>query len=461
MIANRTKLMTEGPVWKKMVSFALPVFIGQLFQQLYNTADSLIVGNFLDSNSLAAVTSSGNLIFLINSFVMGLSMGAGIVLANYIGAQDKDKTEKAVHTFVALSIAAGIFLTVVGITAAPLLLRLMDTPEEVLPYSITYFRWVFAGSLGLSLYNTFRGILEASGDSTRPLYFLILSSVLNILLDLLLIGVFHFGVASAAIATAISQLTSALLCMRLLLRTTEAYRLRIRKIGFNMPLLTQIIRYGIPSGVQNSVIGFANVIVQSFINRFGAMAMAGHGAYSKIEGFAFLPITSFTMAMTTFIAQNIGARQFNRVKKGSAFGTVCAVVLAELTGILVYLLAPVLIGAFDSTPEAVAFGTARAQTCSIFFGLLAYSHSMSAVLRGEGRPTVPMMIMLACWCVIRVTILAVWGNINHTIITVNWVYPITWSCSTVAFTLYYILANPLKKIVKKSGIQQPGAKLSK
>ena len=430
-------LMTEGSVWKKIVFFAIPVFIGNLFQQLYNTADSLIVGNFLGSNALAAVSSAGNLIFLLIGFFSGLALGAGVVIARYIGAKDHVNVEIAVHTTVALGLVASVIMTAVGVGLAPAILRLMDTPAEVLPASVTYFRIYFMGAAGFVMYNTFVGILQAAGDSKHPLYYLIISSVINIVLDLLLIAGFHMGVGAAAFATAVSQLVSALLCMIRLMKSKEDYRLVLRRIRFHGPTLGRIIRFGLPSGFQNSIIGFANVVVQSYINYFGEMAMAGAGAYSKIEGFAFLPITSFTMALTTFVGQNLGAGDYERTRKGARFGTICSLILAELIGVAIYITAPQLIAAFDRTPQVIAYGTDRARACALFYCLLAFSHAMASILRGAGKAMVPMLIMLAFWCIVRVSILAISGMLFRTIATVNWVYPITWSLSSVAFLIYY------------------------
>lgn len=439
-VSSKT-LMTEGAIWKKITFFALPIFIGDLFQQMYNTADSLIVGNFLGSKALAAVSSSGNLIFLMIGFFHGISVGAGVVIARYFGARDRNKVERAVHTTVAFGLAAGVLLTVVGVFLAPKILVWMGTPKNVLPSSVTYFRIYFMGSVGFVMYNVFVGILQAVGDSRHPLYYLIVSSIINVVLDFVFIAGFHMGVGSAALATVISQFASALLCMMQLVRSKEEYKVVLRKIRFDREMLKQIIHIGLPSGLQNSIIALANVVVQSNINAFGEMAMAGCGASAKIEGFGFLPITSFTMALTTFVGQNLGAKQYERTRKGTRFGILATVVLAELIGVLVYAYAPVLTAAFDSTPEVVMYGTARARTASLFYCLLAYSHALSAVLRGAGKSIVPMIVMLVFWCVIRVSILTVGGYFIGTIDVVYWVYPITWALSSIVFFIYYKKAN--------------------
>lgn len=433
--------MTEGPIWKRVTYFALPLMLGNLFQQLYNTVDSLIVGNFLGSSALAAVSSSGSLIFMLIGFLSGISSGAGVIIARFFGAKDKDNLELAVHTTVAFGLAAGVIMTAVGVLFSPQILIWMDTPANVLPASVTYLRIYFSGSLGFVLYNIFVGILQAVGDSKHPLYYLIISSVINLVLDVVLIAFFHTGVGGAAFATVVSQLFSAALCLIRLLRTKDCYRLQLKKLGFDRKILGQIIRVGLPSGIQNSIIAFANVVVQSNVNAFGEMAMAGYGAYSKVEGFGFLPITSFTMALTTFVGQNLGAEQYDRTKKGVRFGITVTVILAEAIGVIVFLLAPQMIAAFDATPEVVQFGVEKARTAALFYCLLAYSHSIAAVLRGAGKAVVPMVIMMVFWCVVRVTFLSITIPLTHSIQMVYWVYPLTWALSGIAFFWYYKKAD--------------------
>ena len=271
-------LMITGDIRKKILLFALPIFLGNLFQQLYNAADSIIVGNFISSSALAAVSSAGNLIFLVIGFFNGISVGAGVVIAHYIGARDAKSTEEAVHTTVALGIVSSIILTAVGTLLAPVMLRLMNTPPEVLPQSITYFRIYFAGSFGFVMYNTFVGILQASGDSRHPLIYLAIASAVNVVLDLLLIAGLHMGVGAAAFATAVSQLLSAFLAMTKLLRTDADYRLVLTKIRFRKHLLKKVLQYGLPTGLSNSVMALSNVVIQSYINAYGAKAVAGIGA---------------------------------------------------------------------------------------------------------------------------------------------------------------------------------------
>ena len=449
---NRTAsstLMTEGSIWKKIVTFAFPLFLGNLFQQLYNTADSLIVGNFLGSDALAAVSSSGSLIFLMVGFFNGIAMGAGVVVARYYGARQIDRLQRAIHTDVAFGIVAGILLTIIGLILAPQMLVWMGTPADVLPNSLLYFRIYFMGSLAFVLYNVFVGILQSIGDSRHPLNYLILSSIVNIVLDLLFVGVLKLGVGSAALATIISQFISALLCLRRLLRSPEEYRLVPSRIRFDPIMLKQIISNGLPAGLQNSIIALANVVVQSNINSFGKMAVAGCGAYSKVEGFGFLPITCFSLALTTFISQNLGAKQYNRAKRGARFGILCSITLAEIVGICVYFLSPYLIAAFNSDPEVVAYGTLQAHTITLFYFLLAFSHCIAGIMRGAGKATIPMFVMLCCWCIIRVTYITIAVRIFPVINTIFWAYPLTWTLSSILFFLYYRKADWIHGFEKK------------
>ena len=433
--------LTEGSIWKKMVLFALPVLLGNLFQQFYNAFDSWCVGNYIGEDALAAVSSSGSLIFMMVGFFNGVSMGAGTIIARYFGARDQENMRKAIHTDIAFGLTAGVLLTVAGVIFTPTILRWMGTPEEVLPQSISYFRYYFCGAVFTVMYNIFVGILHAVGDSKHPLYYLIFSTGVNVVLDLLFVAVFRLGVGAAAMATTISQGVSALLCCVHLMRVREPYRMRWREVGFHLPSLKRIVQFGLPSGVQNSVISIANVVVQANINGFGKSAMAGCGAYSKIEGFAFLPITCFTMALSTFVGQNLGARKFDRVNKGVSFGISCAVILAELIGVASYVFAPQLIGLFSDSPDAIAFGARHMRTICLFYFLLAFSHCIAAILRGAGKATVPMVVMLLCWCLIRVSYITVAVRYVNELTTVSWAYPLTWTCSSIVFLIYFLKAD--------------------
>ena len=433
--------LTEGPIRRSLILFALPIFLSNLFQQLYNSADSIIVGGFLGKQALAAVSSSGNLIFMLVGFFNGTAVGAGVVIARYFGAKKYEEMRRAIHTDLAFALAAGAVLTAAGVLMTPTLLRWMNTPDNVFAQSVSYFRVYFYGAMAVVLYNISVGILQAVGDSRHPLYYLIFSACLNVVLDLLFIGVFKWGVGSAAAATGISQGVSALLCIIQLLRTKEVYRVSVKKIRFHKDMLGQILRYGLPSGVQNSVIAIANVVVQSNINTFGDDAMAGCGSYSRVEGFAFLPITCFSLSLTTFIGQNLGAKKFDRAKAGAKFGILCSVIMAEVIGGLIWILAPYCIDLFTDSPEVIALGTRQARTESLFYFLLAFSHCIAGICRGAGKASVPMFIMLACWCLIRILYITVAMHFIHSIGVVFWAYPLTWGLSSIAFLFYYLYSD--------------------
>lgn len=433
----RSYSLTEGSIWKSILLFAMPILLGNLFQQFYNTFDSWVVGRFLGETALAAVSSSSHLIFLLVGFFNGMSMGAGVVIARFFGARNQEALGKAIHTTVALGLSAGLLLTVLGVGFTPAILRWMDTPADVLPESISYFRWYFCGAIFVVMYNISQGILHAMGDSRHPLYYLMFSTATNVVLDLLFVGYFRLGVGAAAIATTISQGISAVLCCMHLLHLKEDYRLVPARIRFDLPSLKEIVRIGLPSGIQNSMISIANVVVQASINGFGSAAVAGCGTYSKLEGFAFLPVICFSQSLATFVGQNLGAQQYGRVKKGLRFSLVCCLVMAELIGITAYLLAPQLIRIFNSTPEVVEFGTRHMRTICLFYFLMSFSHCMAGMFRGAGRASVPMMTMLVCWCVIRITYITLALPFRNELTTVSWAYPITWTLSSIVFILCY------------------------
>lgn len=317
----------------------------------------------------------------------------------------------------------------------------MGTPAEVLPESILYFRVYFAGALGLVMYNMLMGIFNAVGDSRHPLYYLILSSCLNVVLDILFVPVLGYGVGAAALATIISQFVSAVISAVNLARGPEEYRLDFRKLAIDKGMIGQVLQNGVPAGIQHSIISLGNVVVQSNINAFGGMAMAGCGSYSKIEGFGFLPITCFVSSLTTFVSQNLGAGNYERAKKGAAFGIGVAVVIAEIIGILVNLGSPWLISLFTDEPEAIRYGVIYARTVSVFFCLLAFSHCAAGVLRGAGKPVLPTVIMVSDWCAFRVLYVTVATSVWPDIRAVLTAYPVTWSISTVIFLVYLLRSD--------------------
>jgi len=433
--------LTDGPIGQGLWLFTLPLIFGNLFQQLYNAADTVIVGRFVNDNALAAVGSSGPIINLLISLFMGVGIGAGVVIARYYGAGDMDAADKTIHTTVVAGIVAGAFMSVVGVLFTPTLLRWMDTPAAVMSQSLVYFRIYFAGSLFSILYNFGSSVFRALGDSRRPLYYLIISSVVNIILDLLFVAVLRWGVAGAAWATVLSNGLSVLLVFYKLSTGDGPLRLRLSMLRCTKRYLIQIIQIGLPSGFQNAVGSLSNVVIQSGINSFGEIAMAGTAAYRKIDGFAQIPTASFSMALSTFVSQNLGAGRPDRAKKGANVGLVSTMAMAELVGVIVFIFAWPITALFSSSDQVIQYGVDMARTIVPFYFLLAYSHGMAGVLRGAGLAKVPMFVMMFCWCVFRVIWIQVMSAFIHDISIVYVTYPITWSISGVIFTIYYFKSN--------------------
>ena len=441
--------LLEGDIKTGLLRFALPLFLGQVFQQLYNMVDALVVGNLCGENALAAVTSTGSLIFLIVGFFGGVYGGVGVVIARCFGAGDEYQVKRAVGTAVAGTLLSGAFLTLLGYFGSPVLLRWMDTPAEVMGDAVDYLGIYFLGILFVVLYNSATGIFQAIGDSKRPLYYLIVSSVVNVVLDILFVGPLGMGVKGAALATVIAQGLSAALAFFRLSRAEGAWRVTLKGLCLDKELLKEMLRIGLPSGVQNSVIAFANVMVQSSVNVFGSAAMAGNGAFVKLEGFAFIPVNAFGAACTTFVSQNIGARQFDRVKQGAKFSVMFSCGCAAVIGIVFFIFAEPLISLFGKSPDAVAAGVLRAHLCTPFYLFLACSHGIAAVCRGAGYSKVPMYIMLGAWCVLRVTYITIVTNLFHNISLVFAAYPMTWAVSTACFLWYYNKSHWLERVEAK------------
>lgn len=444
--------LLEGDIKTGLLRFALPLFLGQVFQQMYNMVDALVVGNLCGENALAAVTSTGSLIFLIVGFFGGVYGGVGVVIARCFGAGDDYQVKRAVGTAVLGTLISGAFLTLVGYFGSPIMLRLMDTPPEVMEDAVAYLGIYFLGIVFVVLYNSAVGIFQAIGDSKRPLYYLIVSSITNVVLDILFVGPMNMGVKGAALATVVAQALSAGLAFLRLARTDGPWRVSFKGLCLDKDLLKEMLRIGLPSGVQNSVIAFANVMVQSSVNVFGSAAMAGNGAFVKLEGFAFIPVNAFGSACTTFISQNIGARKFERVKQGAKFSVIFSCACAAVIGVVFFIFAPQFIGLFGKSADAIASGVLRARICTPFYLLLACSHGIAAVCRGAGYSKVPMYIMLGAWCVLRVTYITIVTNLFHNISLVYAAYPMTWAVSTTCFLLYYNKSHWLERVQAKYGV---------
>lgn len=429
--------LTEGPIGKGIVRFAVPLLAGNLFQQLYNTVDSLIVGNYLGHQSLAAVSATSNLIYLMVGFMNGLAIGAGVVIARQFGAKKYKEMQVTIHTLVAFGLIAGLVLSLVGVVFSRNILAAMNTPENVLDDAANYFRIYFAGIISLVMYNIFASILQAVGNSRDPLFYLMVSSGTNVFLDILFIRFVGWDVWAAAFATILSQSLSAILCFTQLLRSKEQYGIRIKSVRLDTKAMKEIIRFGLPSGLQNSVIGISNVLIQSQINIFGDVAVAGCGAYHKIEGFGLMPMTTLALALTTYVSQNMGAGKSDRVKKGARFTLLFSMTLAEVIGVILFAAAPVLVAAFNGNWQVIEIGTEYARIVSLFFFLPACTHGIAAIFRGKGKPFLSMSVILICWCVIRVIFLMTTLHFLPKIQVIFWTYPLTWLLSTVVFVVLY------------------------
>ena len=429
--------MTTGSISGRIVGFAAPLFLGYVCQQLYSTVDAVVVGNFVGQEALAAVGSSNAPINLLIGFFMGLAVGAGVVISRRFGEKDEQGVSRAVHTTVLFGLIISVLLTAAGVALTPALLRLMGTPEDVLPNSILYFRIYFYGILTVVMYNIGSSIFRAMGDSVRPLLYLIVSSILNVALDLLFVCTFNMGIAGAAWATVISQGVSMVMTFARLMRVSEAHRLDLKKLRIHRAELREIVGIGLPNGVQASIVSLSNVVVQSNINSFGAAAMAGCGACGRIDGFAGIPVTCFMMAAMTFVSQNLGAKQYGRAKKGARFSLIAAVATSELIGAVLFIFAPQLISLFNADPEVVAYGAQYTRDISLVYCLLAVSHVVSGILRGAGISKVPMYVTVACWCGLRMLWISLTVPMFRNIRFVYFGYPLTWACSAIILLIIY------------------------
>lgn len=440
-MGTHANLMTTGSIKKNLISFAIPIFLGNLLQQLYHTTDSLVVGNFVGKEALAAISSISSLTMLLIGLFQGIFVGAGVVISRSFGEGKEESVQRAVHTTVTLALISSLILTVLGYRYAPVILSWMKTPPDVFTDAETYIKIFFAGIAPLILYNTASGILQAVGDSKNPLKFLAVASILNIVLDLLFVIRFDMGIAGTAYATIISQIVSSILSFRLLFTTKDLVQVRIRKLRLHSECVVETLRLGIPSGIQNSVTSFANVILQYSINLFGASAIAGNGAFMRVQGFAFIPITAFGLALTTFTGQNVGAKEYKRVRQGARFGIIFAMVLAEAIGLGLYFGARPLISLFSRDPEVLYFGLQKARISSLLLFPMALSHAMAGIYRGAGKSIVPMTVMLAVWCIFRIIFIQVGLALVYDVRVVFWAYPVTWSISAVIFVIYYFTVD--------------------
>ena len=430
--------MTKGNITRHLVNFALPLLLGNLFQQLYNMVDTWVVGNYVSNEAFSAVGTVGPVINTLIGFFLGLSSGAGVVISQYYGAGREEKVRQAVHTALMLTLALGVVFTAAGIAMTPLMLQLMKTPAEVAPEQATYLRIYFAGVIGLLLYNMGSGILRAVGDSRRPFYFLVVSAVLNTVLDLLFVIKFHMGVEGVAYATIIAQAVSAVLTLWVLMGAEGGIRLELRALRFTWSVLRQIVAVGIPAALQMAITAFSNVFVQSYINYFSTDCMSGWTAYNKVDQLMILPVQSISMANTTFVGQNLGVGDTPRAKKGVRTSLWLSVAVTAVLLIPVLLFAPDLTAFFNSKAEVVSYGALLLRLLSPFYFFFCINQIFAGALRGAGNSQVPMWIMLGSFVVFRQIYLYIMANfISNEIIPIALSYPAGWFVCSVATLLYY------------------------
>lgn len=433
---TQVTLMTEGSIFKSILFFSIPLILGNLLQQMYNTVDSIIVGNYVGRDALAAVGSSTSLIYLLIAFSQGAAIGAGVVVSQYLGAKNKNGVHTSIHTALAISVILGLLLTVGGIVFSYPLLLWMNTPKEILSESVLYLQIYSGGMVFNVIYNMAAGIMNAAGNTKRSLRYLAVASVVNVVLDLLLIAVFQMGVAGAAIATNISQIVSCVLSMLFLMRISAQYQVNLKEIKIHKQVARRIIRIGLPTGFQNMVLSLSNMLVQSSVNAFGAAAIAGFGAYMKIDGFNILPIISFSMAVTIFTGQNYGAGKFDRVKKGMVVTIIMGVIYTLALGALLLIFSESAIRLFNQDPSVITIGITAMQYFCPFYWVLSVLHALAGTVRGTGKSVPPVLILIFSLCVFRMLWVAFIMPHFSTIDGVFMLYPASWILGMILMLLY-------------------------
>lgn len=438
--------MTSGSIIRLLIAFSVPLLLGNLFQQLYNTVDSLVVGNFVGREALAAVGSTTSIINTMISFFNGVSIGAGVIISRHYGAHNDKKLHLAVETTMGLTFICGFLLTGLGILLAPAMLRFMSTPEDVFESALIYLQIYFAGGMGLLVYNMGSAILRAVGDTRRPLLFLIFSSIVNIALDLLFVIVFRMGIAGVAYATIIAQFASSILVLWVLTKSTENYQYVWKDTCVDRDVFRQILVIGLPAGLQQAVTAFSNVYVQSYINRFGSSSMAGWSCYIKVDQIVLLPLQSMAQAATTFVSQNVGAEDIPRAKKGSfqALGMSAAITLAS--AVILWVFAPQLVYLFNQEEEVIYYGVIYMRMSSVFTVFCCPNMIISGALRGIGDSKTPMFIMLFSFVLFRQIYLYLATSIANTPYVVGFGYPAGWIVCSVIMTAYYLSGKWEKKL---------------
>lgn len=438
--------MTKGPILKELVLFALPLLLGNAFQQLYNTVDSVIVGQFVGSASLAAVTSTAMIINTLVGLFVGFSTGSSVIISQFFGAKKDDMLKKAIHTALSTTFIMGIIFMILGYFITPPLLVLMRTDADVMGPATVYLRIYFLGILGLMFYNMTSAILRAIGDSVRPLIFLIITSVLNIILDLLFVIGFKMGVAGVAYATIISQFVSAFMGMFVLIRSKENYGVSLKEMHIDSRILTRIFAVGLPAGFQMAIISFSNVFVQGYINSFGPNSTAGWGVYGRIDAFVMLPLQSIALANTTFTGQNAGAKNPDRIKQGIRVSLLLAVIITVVICALEYAAAPSFIRLFTSDEAVMKFGVIFIRCNCMFDFFCCFNQMHAGVLRGIGDAAAPMVIMIFSFVLFRQAYLYIVTRFTSSIYPVSLSFPVGWMMCSLLMLIYFRLSHWERKV---------------
>ena len=440
--------ITEGVIWKQLLLFFFPIVLGTFFQQLYNTADAIIVGKYVGKEALAAVGgTTGTLINLLVGFFVGLSSGASVIISQFYGAQRSEDVSRAVHTTMALALASGAALTVLGICLSKNVLIMMGTPADVLDYAVTYINIYFLGMIPSLIYNIGSGILRAVGASRRPLFFLVSATRTNIVLDVVLVIGLNLGVAGAAAATVLSQVVSAVLVMMTLCRTSQVYRLQLKKIRFYGDMLVRIVRIGLPAGLQSVMYSLSNIIIQASVNGFGTDVMAAYTAYGKVDGMYWMVINAFGVAITTFVGQNFGARLYDRMKKSInvCLGISAAVTIA-LSAVLLAIAKPML-GLFSDDAQVIEIGLSIVYLIVPTYITYIFIEILSGAMRGAGDSLIPTIMTLTGVCLLRVFWVTVVVSAHHELKVLLMSYPITWIVTSAMFLVYYLRGKWLKRCI--------------
>ena len=437
--------MLKGGIFRSILWFSIPLLVGNFFQQLYNTVDSYVVGNYVSTNALAAVGASTPVINMLVGFFMGLSTGAGVVISQYYGAGRTRLMSKAIHSSLALTAVLSVVFTAAGLLFTRPLLNAIGVPQEVMPDSVLYLTIYFTGMTFSLFYNIGAGILRAIGDSRHPLYYLAAASVVNIVLDFTFVCAFHMGVAGVAIATVIAQAVSSAMVMYKLIRTKESYQVRVREIRMNRLMIWKIVGIGFPAALQQSITSFSNVIVQSYVNYLGAAAIAGYSAILRIDGFLQLPLQSFNMAITTFVGQNIGAKQYKRVKKGVFAAWLMSSVVILAGAMFMFFNGRLIVRIFTDDAEVIRVGNAMLQIFAAGYIFLPVVQILNGALRGAGLSKVPMYFMVGCFVVLRQIYLMIAIPMTGKLELVFAGWPITWVVCAAGMLAYYLKADWLPK----------------